>query len=53
MQQCRDKKSYNKKLIKSSNYVNFRKVEVLEAWYKLFKTGSSEAFAELMNALGA
>ena len=29
------------------------KVEVLEAWYKLFKTGSAEAFAELMKAVGA
>lgn len=28
------------------------KDEVLNAWYKLFKTGTPEAFAELMNALG-
>jgi putative intracellular protease/amidase len=28
------------------------KTEVLEAWYKLFKTGSPAAFAELMAALG-
>lgn len=28
------------------------KTEVLEAWYKLFKTGSPEAFTELMKAIG-
>ncbi len=31
--------------------LNLYKAEVLEAWYKLFKTSSPEAFAELMNAL--
>lgn len=33
--------------------LNLYKVEVLEAWYKLFKTSSPEAFVELMNSLGA
>ena len=33
--------------------LNLYKAEVLEAWYKLFKTGSPEAFAELMKALEA
>ena len=33
--------------------LNFYKAEVLKAWYKLFKTSSPEAFAELMNALEA
>jgi putative intracellular protease/amidase len=31
--------------------LNLYKTEVLEAWYKLFKTNSPQAFAELMNAL--
>lgn len=33
--------------------LNLYKAEVLEAWYKLFKTSSPEAFAELMKAVGA
>ncbi|MCL5260833.1 MAG: glutamine amidotransferase [Gammaproteobacteria bacterium] len=33
--------------------LNLYKTEVLAAWYKLFKTGSPEAFAELMKALEA
>lgn len=32
--------------------LNLYKDEVLKAWYKLFKTGSPDAFAELMIALG-
>lgn len=33
--------------------LNLYKTEVLEAWYKLFKTSSPAAFTEFMNALGA
>jgi len=33
--------------------LNLYKSESLEAWYKLFKTSSPEAFAELMKAVGA
>ncbi|KHD06813.1 thiamine biosynthesis protein ThiJ [Candidatus Thiomargarita nelsonii] len=33
--------------------LNLYKAEALEAWYKLFKTSSPEAFAELMKAVGA
>ena len=33
--------------------LNLYKPEVLEAWYKLFKTSSPEAFGELMKAVGA
>ena len=32
--------------------INLYKTEVLEAWYKLFKTSSPEAFADLMKAAG-
>ncbi len=32
--------------------LNLYKPDVLEAWYKLFKTSSTEGFAELMIALG-
>lgn len=32
--------------------LNLYKSEVLAAWYKLFKTGSEDAFAELMGVLG-
>ncbi len=35
------------------NELNLYKDEVLEAWYKLFKTSSPEAFVELMKAAGA
>ncbi len=33
--------------------LNLYTTEALEAWYKLFKTGSPEAYAALMNAVGA
>ncbi|MCP4159901.1 MAG: hypothetical protein GY760_07505 [Deltaproteobacteria bacterium] len=33
--------------------LNLYKAEVLEAWYKLFKTSSPEAFGELMKSVGA
>ncbi len=31
--------------------LNLYKAEVLDAWYKLFKTSSPEAFAELIKTL--
>lgn len=41
---------FTKDIFKELNLYN---LEVLEAWYKLYKTGSPEAFAELMAAASA